>query len=1054
MKRILLCIFAFLFITTASIGGVLLAQNSAGGGIDNSVSESVTTTADAPTYTDYYWTDEGNYATSFAGGSGTESDPYLISTAAQLAYLAYRVNFNSQTYSDTYFKQTANIDLSAYYWDAIGYSSSYYFRGHYDGGGYTISGLYTQSGSDDNYSYQGLFGYVYGTSSSYATISNVSIINSNIQGYRYVGAIVGYVSQYATISNCYNTGTVSGTGILGGVVGYNYISSYVYNCYNTGSVTGSSSSVGGVVGYNYYRAYVYNSYNTGSVTGNGNSVGGVVGYNVTSSYIYNCYNTGTVSGSTYVGGVVGYNRTSSYVYNCYNTGTVSGSTYVGGVVGYNYGTPSSSPYVYNSYNTGSVSGSGDYVGGVVGYNNYSYVYNCYYGGDCENIGGINGSDSDGSAEYLSTIVSSAKTTSWYTSTSSSTWNSSYPWDFDDVWILDSDINDGYPALRAFVYTINYYYRNSSGTATYGTKNRYMGESFTTPSSSTYSYYTSNGWSLAGWAASSSSTSATYSAGAEVSDYNSSTDTLSFYAIASRTIQITYNANAGSDTVSNLPSSQSATQNWNMYGGTTSTYITNYSLTISSTQPTRTGYTFQGWATSSTGTASYASGATVSFAYNSSASVTLYAVWIQNTAYYYRDSSGNLTSTTQERTYGSSFTTLSSVSGIYSSNGWSLIGWSTSDSSTSITSNYYSTNTSVSAYNSSTSQVVLYAIASRTIQITYNANAGSDTVSNLPSSQSATQYWNMYGGTTSTYITNYSLTISSTQPTRSGYTFLGWSTNSLATTADSSYAGGTTVNFGYNTSNSITLYAVWEPNVPAYYDNENGYWYIEYGYMPQTKVTDSTTITALGSATTGGGTYYFAGESYTAVVYNDNEYCYILENWYLVEPIRWIIYSANELTSGSVVQVSTAGFDYYMVTASVVDVGAFADSYVGLESGYSTTNSYVTNFQENISGYLGEFNADVQTFGTSGTTSSSTSAYIFLSSAEEIQNALGTMGTTFSDLVLDYLSSVGSYYFTRDLGTNLNNIYVYSRAGSQTQKLATSVYGMRFTVKFTEFVCIE
>ena len=104
-------------------------------------------TANAPTNSGY-WTDSGNYATSFAGGSGTSTNPYLISTPQQLARLAYLINgSSSSTYRALYYEQTTNLNMSAYWWDAIGYSSSYYFGGHYNGGGFTIAGLYTEAGT-------------------------------------------------------------------------------------------------------------------------------------------------------------------------------------------------------------------------------------------------------------------------------------------------------------------------------------------------------------------------------------------------------------------------------------------------------------------------------------------------------------------------------------------------------------------------------------------------------------------------------------------------------------------------------------------------------------------------------------------------------------------------------------------------------------------------------------------------------------------------------------------------------------------------------------------
>ena len=384
LKKVFIFLFSFLFIASATItSGVLLSGSSysvpasedAGGGIQDSENleldsdegsteneNNVTSNATEPTNDDSW---ANHYADSFAGGTGSETDPYQIETAEQLSLLA--VNVNSGTnYSGIYFEQTTDIDLSAYWWDAIGTytSSSDYneFAGHYDGGAHTVSGVFTQAGSSSTYSYQGLFGYVRGTSfTNRAEISNVGVINSNIQGYSYVGGIAGG-DYYTDITNCYNTASVSGTGTVGGVIGDNSYSSIVSNSYNTGDVTSSSYNVGGVVGFSF------------------------------SSTVINSYNTGTVTGSSSAGGVVG-STNSSTVSNSYNNGTVTGTGSVGGVVGANFST------VSNSYNTGSVTGSG-YLGGVVG-QNFSTVENCYYGGGCpSSVGGINGADVDGQAEYL------------------------------------------------------------------------------------------------------------------------------------------------------------------------------------------------------------------------------------------------------------------------------------------------------------------------------------------------------------------------------------------------------------------------------------------------------------------------------------------------------------------------------------------------------------------------------------------------------------------------------------------------------------------------------
>ena len=242
-------------------------------------------------------------------------------------------------------------------WTPIATSASPY-TGIFEGQNHTISGLYFNQ--EDSYDV-GLFGRNNGK------IANAGILDSYFYGTSKVGGVCGN-NYTGTITNCYNTGSVSGLGTLGGVSGYNYTGS-ITNCYNTGNVSGSSGFVGGVSGCNR-KGTIINSYNAGSVSGL-EHVGGVSGDNDTGS-ITDCYNIGSVSGSEgNVGGVNGYNDGGT-ITNSYNAGSVSGTErYVGGVSGYNDGGT-----ITNCYNVGSVSGSG-YVGGVNGWNKGT-ITNCYY----------------------------------------------------------------------------------------------------------------------------------------------------------------------------------------------------------------------------------------------------------------------------------------------------------------------------------------------------------------------------------------------------------------------------------------------------------------------------------------------------------------------------------------------------------------------------------------------------------------------------------------------------------------------------------------------------
>ena len=483
-KKVIFSMLSFAFVAILSCGVIFLPDWSQKDEVQkNMLSE--TEAATTPTNTSGTWIDSGRRGTSFGGGSGTESEPYLISNAQQLAYLAYIVN-NGNSYSGKYFKQTANIDLSAYYWNPIG-TLSYKFSGNFDGSGCIISGLFTQSGK----SYQGLFGHA-----DEAVLANIIIQDSLVVGSSYVGSIVGMSSGgliknchnfanvqassssvggiagsamlssdgsiEANVINCMNEGNVSGTSYVGGIasvcfaaycsnngdisgsssVGGIIAAGIVKNCINNGDVAGGTLSTGGIVAEcSSYE--VEKCYNTGDVTG-AQYVGGIVGM-ANYGFVKNCYNEGNVTNTSQdtnsaVGGICGY-AISSQINNCYNDGyydygIIQGAFSTGGIVGYFQGT------VSNCYNLGKVSSSvnGAGVGGIVGWGS-STISSCYYGRNCSSsVGGVNGADTTG-AKYLSGIYSLARTPSWYTT--SSNWNSAYPWDLDKVWFVGESL----PSLK-------------------------------------------------------------------------------------------------------------------------------------------------------------------------------------------------------------------------------------------------------------------------------------------------------------------------------------------------------------------------------------------------------------------------------------------------------------------------------------------------------------------------------------------------------------------------------------------------------------------------------
>jgi hypothetical protein len=264
----------------------------------------------------------------YSGGTGEPNDPYRIATAADLIALGE----TADDY-DKHFILTADIDLDpdlpgrkvfdraviAPDTDAARYDfQGTDFTGVFDGNGHTISHL-TIKGKD----YLGLLGGL----GSHGAIRNLGVVDVNVTGSGSVGGLVG--DNDGTVTQCYSTGAVSGTGYsVGGLVGDNY--GTVTQCYSTGAVDGWWS-VGGLVGDNY--GTVTQCYSTGAVRGTGDRVGGLVGYN--GRTLTQCYSTGAVSGWSQVGGLVGLNGYLGTVLQCYSSSPVDGNDAVGGLVGSN-----------------------------------------------------------------------------------------------------------------------------------------------------------------------------------------------------------------------------------------------------------------------------------------------------------------------------------------------------------------------------------------------------------------------------------------------------------------------------------------------------------------------------------------------------------------------------------------------------------------------------------------------------------------------------------------------------------------------------------------------
>ena len=277
-------------------------------------------------------------------------------------------------------------DLSALYvWSPIPT-----FYGTLDGNGYAIIGLYSPRMWNDTALFTEL--------AEGSTLKDLTLKNSFMGGW---SNTAGFVSaNYGTISNCHNEAVVSGgTTYAGGIVAINY--GIVTGCSNTGTVFCSNSTVGGIVG-DHMGGRVKNCFNSGTVIGTG-YVGGIVGrLYVRSSdmdvVIAGCYNSGEVGllaedDGSYVGGIVSYNM--GFVTDCYNTASMSIISVAdfGGIVGINMGT------LEYCYNSGDVSGHG-LCGSIVG-NNDGTINNCYYLDSTAGFGVADEADREGAWEAVS-----------------------------------------------------------------------------------------------------------------------------------------------------------------------------------------------------------------------------------------------------------------------------------------------------------------------------------------------------------------------------------------------------------------------------------------------------------------------------------------------------------------------------------------------------------------------------------------------------------------------------------------------------------------------------
>ena len=200
-------------------------------------------------------TNEDNGVSLYSGGSGTVTDPWVISTVDDLQKLAETVN-DGESYSGKYFIQDADLDLMGITWEPIGYTDGgYYFSGHYDGKNHSISNA-TSTGKvdEDGQATVGIFGCIIEGSVSNLHVKNVDFFANGEGGYSLAGGIAG-ITFDSDITNCSVENSslkgektlVANNACVGGITGYS-VHGIFQNCASVNNKIISQTYAGGIVG--------------------------------------------------------------------------------------------------------------------------------------------------------------------------------------------------------------------------------------------------------------------------------------------------------------------------------------------------------------------------------------------------------------------------------------------------------------------------------------------------------------------------------------------------------------------------------------------------------------------------------------------------------------------------------------------------------------------------------------------------------------------------------------------------------------------------------------
>lgn len=208
-------------------------------------------------------------------------DVYQISTGDELAWFANHINIGNYSKNAVLVK---DIDLGDYPWTPIGgTSAAKAFQGKFDGAGHCVSGIYINATT----TYNGLFGYI-----NNATISNLTVDGNISSTNNYVAGVAAFADGTTNITRCVNRATVRGKQYVAGIVGYTKNKVEIDRCQNLADVTGTSSMVAGITAnISSDTGTMTNCYNSATISGTG-SLATLVATSNAKAVIENNLNTG------------------------------------------------------------------------------------------------------------------------------------------------------------------------------------------------------------------------------------------------------------------------------------------------------------------------------------------------------------------------------------------------------------------------------------------------------------------------------------------------------------------------------------------------------------------------------------------------------------------------------------------------------------------------------------------------------------------------------------------------------------------------------------------